>query len=490
MNLLNTFRTKLLKLFSAFDIPYKKGDLVQNILLLLVVVILICGAFSGTEKERKLVDYTPDDIYYADQYIKQFDAWEKGQLHLDIVPDSRLETLENVYDRGERDASGAKYLWDHAYFEGRYYSYFGVAPLLTVYYPTYAFTDKLPNVPLTCLILAITAIITTVLAYREVVLRFTEKPNLFLFVIGAAAVVYASSVYLGVLCSDIYYIAVLSAQAYFMAFVFFSFRAMRSRVVWLRSVLLALAAIMLVLTVCSRPTVALLSLAVFPIFFEYLFKRPRESAGKIVATVAPFALVLIGGAVFVMWYNAARFNSPFDFGANYQLTVSDVSKNTIDFRYIFSSLFSYFLCPLFFKDTAPYLVATRNLILPDNQRYFYADKTCGIFGYGLPVGILLYSSVMKIDRERGKSDRARDFVVWGALALSVAVGFADFCMGGVNMRYVFDILPIISLISAAVLLALVERLEGRAKAFGVVLSISLFAMSIWASAGVVGTFSA
>ena len=76
----------------------------------------------------------------------------------------------------------------------KYYSYFGIAPILTVHAPIYAFTGKLPNIPLVCLILAVAGVIATAFAYREVVLRFSKKPNLWLFLLGLAGTVCASGV--------------------------------------------------------------------------------------------------------------------------------------------------------------------------------------------------------------------------------------------------------------------------------------------------------
>ena len=39
--------------------------------------------------------------------------------------------------------------------------------------------------------------------------------------------------------------------------------------------------------------------------------------------------VMMIGGIGLMWYNNARFGSPFDFGASYQLTVSDIHANKI-----------------------------------------------------------------------------------------------------------------------------------------------------------------
>ena len=70
---------------------------------------------------------------HRNQYEKMGDAILKGQLHLDIPVEEGLLALENPYDPAAR--SGLYYQWDHAYYNGHYYMYFGVVPALLVFAP-------------------------------------------------------------------------------------------------------------------------------------------------------------------------------------------------------------------------------------------------------------------------------------------------------------------------------------------------------------------
>ncbi len=472
------------KLFGAKYCPEKFAD---NILFLLVVLLLVSACFPTMIKEPEMLDYEVGGPVPVDVYIRQFDAWQKDMIELDLDVDRRLAALENPYDPTERKNSGARYNWDYAFYDGKYYSYFGIAPILTVHAPIHAVTGKLPNIPMACLILAIAAVITTALAYREVVLRFIKNPNLWLFLLGLAGTVCASGVYLGVLCSDMYYVAVLSAQTFSMAFVALAVRSMREEKLWARMIMLVLAAIALTLTVWSRPTVALMCVAVFPLFIEFIFKIRKDTLKDGILTVASFALPLIAGALAVMWYNNARFGSPLDFGANYQLTVSDVSLNTIDFKYLFSSFFSYFLCPMWQMEAKPFIEMQRIMVLPSGSRYFYADRACGVFAYGLPLGILAYPRLALIEKHRGEKDAWKTAVVCATAVLALGIAFSDFCLGGVNMRYVYDISVMLTLISAAVLICLIEKSEGAAKPVTGIITALLSLISIWTNVGVVAT---
>ena len=482
---------------TIFGAIYCPERIMPNILFALVVLILVGAVFpallmdeeGALVKKGELIEYEVGGRVPTDIYIRQFDAWKKGQIELDLEVDRRLSALENPYDPAERKSSGARYNWDYAFFDGKYYSYFGIAPILTVHAPIHALTGKLPNIALTCLILAIAAIVATAFAYREIVLRFIKKPNLWLFLLGLAGSVCASGVYLGVLCSDMYYVAVLSAQVFSMAFVALAVRAMREEKLWARMIMLVFAAVALTLTVWSRPTVALMCVAVFPLFVEFIFKIKKDTLKDGILTVASFALPLMAGAAAVMWYNNARFGSPLDFGANYQLTVSDVSLNTIDLKYLFSSFFSYFLCPMWQTDVKPFIEMQRITVLPSGSRYFYTDRACGVFAYGLPLGILAYPRLAAIEKHRGESDGWKTAVVCAAAILAVGIAFADFCLGGVNMRYVYDISVMLTLVSAAVLINLTEKSEGFSKPVTGIVTAALSIVSIWTNMGVVDTIA-
>ena len=104
-------------------------------------------------------------------YEQQFDAFLKGQLHLDFAPDARILALENPYDPTARAETGAWYPWDRALFEGKYYSYFGIAPLLTVYFPYYALTGALPAPQTVCFLLAAVGVLAVATACKALCSR-------------------------------------------------------------------------------------------------------------------------------------------------------------------------------------------------------------------------------------------------------------------------------------------------------------------------------
>lgn len=466
------------KIFGILGIEYNKRRIMHDFLFLLVALIMVLSLFQVRDVKRETFEYDETKVEWQSQYVKLFDAFKRGQVHLNIEPSLELLELENPYDTAARDASGAFYHWDHAFYEGKYYCYFGVAPLITTYTPIYIITGELPNDALVTLLLGIYAVIFMALAYREVILRFTKRVNLWLYLLGFCALVGVSGVYYGVYIGDVYNVQMLSALGCSMAFVFFAFRAMRANGNVARCVLLVFAALALGLDVMSRPSAVLMCIAVFPIFIEFLVKSKRSEWKKTLSALGSFVLPLMLCAAFVMWYNAARFSSPFDFGEKYQLTVNDVSKNTLEVNFIFSSFYSYFIHPFWKGDATPYIVMNGDQMKPWGSRYVYGEKYVGAFALVLPALAMLYMRYARTDKELlGKRDITRDFYALCTAVLALLVAYIDFCKGGTHIRYIFDIVPMLSLLGVVSALGVCSRTKGWKK----YLSLTLCAFAFCAA---------
>lgn len=456
------------------DTVYKKERTCHNAVFFGTVIICLVLCFVTAGDVGKGYEYPLKNVYTQyDQYALQFNAFLNGHIELDATPDERLAELENPYDKAQR--SGIYYLWDVAYYNGNYYSYFGIAPILTVYYPVYFLTGTIAPKSLVCLLLGLAAIIFLALAYREIIFRFCGEPNLLLTCAGFVAVAAASGVCVGILYSDTYYIAVLSALACSSAFLYFGFRAMRTGCLVPRALLLAAAAVALTLTVWSRPTVALMCLMILPLFIGFAAKIRKDTLKDGLLTIASFVLPLALGAAAVMIYNGLRFSSPFDFGANWQLTLNDISNNKVDISLFFPALGSFFLQMPAYRSRFPFVTWSYYRFAPfgDSVRYIYHANTVGAFAFGLPLASLLAPTAVDFGKDKVK---AATFIT--VPLLSVLVAFLDYCLAGVNFRYTLDFLPMLSVISAAICLGLHKEATGKPKRAFTVICLLLFGASV------------
>lgn len=71
-------------------------------------------------------------------------SMSQGKLYLEEEPPDWLQQMDDPYDKGARDElqkeTGEPYLFDVAYYQGHYYVYFGVVPVLLFYLPFYLAT--------------------------------------------------------------------------------------------------------------------------------------------------------------------------------------------------------------------------------------------------------------------------------------------------------------------------------------------------------------
>ena len=155
-------------------------------------------------------------------YEQQFDALLKGQIALDFAPDERILSLENPYIWDARTETGAWYPWDRVLYDGQYYSYFGIAPILTIYFPWYFITGTLPAAQTVCFILCMVGILAAAALLITLVRRFVPNATLSLLCLGIFAVSFGSLMFMVQASADMYYIAVQSGMTNLMLFLLFA----------------------------------------------------------------------------------------------------------------------------------------------------------------------------------------------------------------------------------------------------------------------------
>ena len=98
--------------------------------LVLVVTVLMCIVPMG-----HLSLWNGEQPGHRNQYELMAEAILDGRIDLAYGDEDTLADLENPYDPEERKEAGIFYHWDHAYYKGHYYMYFGVVPVFLVFLP-------------------------------------------------------------------------------------------------------------------------------------------------------------------------------------------------------------------------------------------------------------------------------------------------------------------------------------------------------------------
>ena len=263
----------------------------------------------------------PDHI---NQYELMADAFLSGHLYFQYDDtDPRLLAMENPYDAEARDAQGIWYHWDHAFYNGRYYMYFGAAPVALLFVPFRVLTGRpLTGYHATQLFTAL-HVAGLFLLLRLLARRFFPRVRASLLMLLSAAVS-AMSVWYATATPALYCTAITGALAFAVWSLYFYARAVWRARGENRAILLAsLGALCGALEFGCRPPIGLSNLLALPMLAAFLkARRPTgRLIGKLILAALPYAAV----AAALMAYNAARFGNPLEFGQSYQLTVTDQS---------------------------------------------------------------------------------------------------------------------------------------------------------------------
>lgn len=313
------------------------------------------------------------------------EAFEHGQVHLVEEPPEELLNLDNPYDRRQRDSAVDEYLWDHCLYDGHYYSYYGVAPVILLFLPYHIITGYYFPTTWAVMIFGIIGIIFLSKLYRAIIEKWFGHLQLNHAVMGLILLQIASGIWVNLSRSDFYEIAISSGFAFVLIGAYY---LVKSNIIGDGEISLpklALSTTFLSLAVLSRPTLAVYCVASLA-FIYYGFKKTRSSpfykkrdtAVYLCSALLPY--IVFGG--FQMWYNFARFDSPFDFGINYSLTINDLTKTQFFPILVIMFIYAALLAPPYFQPVFPFFFSNYQSF-NINGYYFADDRKYNAIAVGL-----------------------------------------------------------------------------------------------------------
>ena len=231
------------------------------------------------------------------------------------------------------------------------------------------------------------------------------------------------------------------------------------------------------LVVGCRPQLVLLSFLAFPLFWRMYITEGRirtvAGARQFACLIAPYIVVCAG----IMWYNKARFGSLFDFGANYNLTVNDMTKRGMAVGRIAPALFAYLFQTPATTGVFPYLqaVAFDTTYLGQTVK----EATFGGIFAVLPIlWVLPFARRILQMRINQRKTRTVAGVIGVLIGIGVLIAVADAEMAGILQRYFADF-SIMFLMAAVLLLFIVnENIENGSKAHAVFVRVLPMAVAV------------
>ncbi len=465
---------------------YSKNTLTVVMLCLQCAIIIILGSINPTfmgiasknynsyKWDGNGVDFVEIDYDAHNQYDELAEAILQGKTYIDNddVPQS-LKDMKNPYDTAARSAqsqiAGDSYRWDVAYFDGHYYVYFGIVPLLLMYLPFRAIF-KAPF-PSAVGIMAF-ALIFSIGVFKLLDLLCKKKfKNISVGTYILTALTFVNCCGMTFLAKrpDFYSVPIITSMAFVVWGIYLWFKGLNQEKNKLT--LFILGSLCMALSVGCRPQTVLICAVALPLFLGYFFKDKhifkKQGIKELITLAIPFVIVASG----IMYYNYIRFGSPFDFGSSYNLTTNDVTRRGFSFGRTGLGLFTYLFQTPSFTATFPFIQAVD---IDTN----YIGKTIyeNCFG-GLITSLPLLWFGFALPKVKNILKEKKLFTLTLTLFLvGFALVIADTQAGGLLQRYYSDFGYIFFLGAIFVIYSLCEEkhLENNANSLNSLIIISAF----------------
>ncbi len=416
------------------------------------VCVVVVGVYAYAAYSGFMA--TPDQ-QAADAYYNQLvEGFQAGQLNLEVDAPAGLTQLADPYDpTANAPYRTAKYgLYDLSYYKGKLYLYFGVTPALLLFWPFVALTGEYLYDGQAVVIFCTLGFLGSVAILCA--LRRRYFPDVSIWVVAAGALALGLTTALPMLLprsnaneaaiSCAYMLTMLALGAIYAAL-----HQPDRRQLWLVAASVAYG-----LALGARPTLVFGAIILLvPVTQAWRERQPVWPL--LLAATVPITLIGLG----LMFYNARRFDSPFEFGAHYQL-VADRQSTQLFFslRYLWFNSRVYFLEPVrwrrhfpFVRDiTVPHLPAGHGMI----------EHPFGILS-NIPVAWLALAVPLAW---RGRSADARSTLCGFLAAVAVLFGIGALTLSlfwAVCTRYEVEFLPTLVLLAVIGILGLERALADQ-----------------------------
>jgi hypothetical protein len=453
------------------------------VLLLQLTGVAVFSQASNQQAEyakSPYFDQTLEHVKDENQYDHLADALLSGHLNLDLPVSNVLTALPNPYDTTAREAANATaqtpIYWDYAYYNGNYYCYFGVLPCLLAYVPFKLITGMDLRTDFALVGFAWLFTFAGLLLVYELWRTYFKKVPPGMLLIGYLALWLGSGLLEQVFLPRIYEVASTAALAFAVLGVALWLHANRRGQMrdtgpmrrWL-----VLGSLCVAATLACRPQFMLCFLLALPIFWDELVHTrwffSRKGWTHTLAIIVPFIVV----AVPVMWYNAARFSSPFDFGATYNLTGSDMTqKHTSALMYV-AYLALYLFLPPLVQSNFPGIHMLNEQV---GQYTLMGTETYYMGFFCLtPIALLVFYSIWRHRALRKQG--VRGLVGMGLICAFIILS-ADIVVSGLNMRYFADFGWLVMIGAICGMWVLYERVQPKHRIFLGAACIALLAIGL------------
>ena len=436
--------------FEPYETYYQPNSRWQKRTAVGIGIILCAAVFGLAQKGAGGYGFST-----LNKYTELTHSLEQGKEWINTDVGERLLTLENPYDVAQRIESGVN-KWDYAYYNGKVYVYFGVVPVWLTYLPYYMITgEDLPHIAAYTIFLML-LIVGAFMLMSVLIKKYCKKLPLKLYYLFLVTFALGIGTMIFVKRLSIYNMPIMAGVCLTLWGLYFwisSEKKSGHNTIWKVS----LGALCMGLVAGCRPQLLLGSLLAFPIFGEKLKEmfanfRKKTNVKESVLFLISFCIPYLIVAALLMKYNYDRFDSPFNFGAAYNLTTNDMPYRGVHIARMISGVWSMLFELPRIQLEFPYLKTT----WLDTLYQGITIQEKGIGGIFMTNIILLPLFLLYHCRKKLQEKKLMLFAVISMIS-GVVIAGADVQMAGILVRYMGDFAIFFYLASFAVIFALIDR---------------------------------
>lgn len=367
-----------------------------------IIISMIITVVISILSVELIVRYKKLDHSFRNQYERLSESFTKGHLYIDAKVNDNLIKLSNPYDPMERSKARANYLFDYSFYEGRYYVYFGVVPVITTYLPYRLITGTNLYAYHSIEIFICLFIIGIFMLFKKIKDCFFEDGSLAIYIIFSMCTCFIS-VWLAFLKPTVYSEAIVSGMCFSVWSLFFWFKACFDDNSEKKELLfLTLGNFFGSLVFGCRPPIGFFNILIIPILLIIIKKRDIciKRVFKVLLTLLPYIIVFM----LLFLYNYLRFDNPFEFGKSYQLSLVDSTSYISIEEYDIKKLMNVF---------SFYIFSYKNIISVNN----------GLF-ISFPILFLNFGILMKRDWEELRKNKILLFMLFLIISCLI-IGILD-----------------------------------------------------------------
>ena len=397
------------------------------------------------------------------------DAFESGHTYMTFEPDERILSMENPYDSNQRGELGLQmntdYAWDHLLYNGKYYSYYGIAPVLLLFMPYHLITGYYFPTVIAVYLFAMTGIFFLSRIYIAFIERWFKDMPQGMAAVGIVIMLASCGIWFSMARPEFYEAAISAGFACICSGMYFLITSniLSDGKISLKR--LALSTVLLSLGVLSRPTTAVYCMCAV-IFIIMGFKKAKEQFGgrNLKYLCSAFIPFIVIGSI-QMIYNYVRFGSPFDFGIQYSLTINDFTKSKYHTQFVIVTVFNFIFNAPAFVPEFPFVSSDFQLLGTNGFYYKDASKvnavSMGLIYRALPVFSYLFAAkAYRLSDSRNRKKAAAAISVF-SIAAPLCILFSIW-ESGYAVRYTADFSWEVLIGAYAILFTLISKCRNQA----------------------------